>query len=146
MSNALATAPLLDAIRAAVLAAWGAMPISYGRPRTPISSTPYAVVIWDPVVVSFGGPAASVSNTSQTNEFTIVGRFPFPTDPTQVIDLQRVAQANALIAQLQGSATFAGIGMNPLVTKIDGSDLADPNEKAYELTLTFVVVTQASHH
>jgi len=146
MSNAIQTATLLDAIRATVLAAWGAMPISYGKPRTTISATPYAVICWNYVDVSFTGIAASFSNPAQSNSFTIIGRFPFPSDPTQVIDLQRITQANALIAQLQTAATFAGIGMNPLVTKIDATDLADPNEKAYELTLTFVVQTQASHH
>lgn len=146
MSNALQTPTLLDAIRVAVLAAWGTMPVSYGRPRTPIGSVPYAVVCWDAVHVSFNGVAAAASSPSQTNSFTIIGRFPFPTDPTQVIDLQRVTQANALIAQLQTSSTFAGIGMNPLVTRVDASDLADPNEKAYEITLTFVVATQATHH
>jgi len=146
MSNALQTAALLDAIRGAVLAAWGTMPVSYGRPRTPLAATPYAVITWDPVSVSFAGLAGSVGNTSQLNAFTIIGRFPFPSDPTQVIDLQRVTQANLLIALLQTASTFAGIGMNPLVTQIDASDLADPNEKAYEIRLTFVVVTQASHH
>ena len=146
MSNALATATLLDAIRAAVLSAWGTMPISYGRPRTPIASVPYAVISWESVQVSFTGGSATLTNPSQSNRFRIVGRFPFPSDPTQVIDLQRITQANALIAQLQASATFAGIGMNPLVTEILASDLADPNEKTYELSLTFVVLTQASHH
>jgi len=146
MSNALQTATLLDAIRAAVLAAWGTIPVSYGAPRTPIVPAPYAVVCWDAVEISFTGPAAAFSNPGQTNRFTIIGRFPFPSDPTEVIDLQRVTKANALIAQLQTAATFAGIGMNPLVTRVDATNLENPNEKAYEITLTFVVQTQASHH
>ena len=146
MSNALQTAPLLDAIRSAILAAWGTMPISYGMPRTPIASAPYAVIYWDEVRVSFTGFGATFSNPAHANTFTIIGRFPFPSDPTEIIDLQRVSQANALIAQLQTAATFAGVGMNPLVTKVDGSNLANPNEKVYELRLTFEVLTQATHH
>ncbi len=146
MSNALQTAALLDSIRAAVISAWGTMPISYGRPRVPIAAAPYTVITWESVDVSFTGTSATLANPNQTNRFTIIGRFPFPTDPSQVIDLQRVERANTLIAQLQNGATFAGIGMNPLVTKVEASNLADPNEKAYEFTLTFVVVTQATHH
>jgi len=146
MSNALQTAPLMDAIRAAVLAAWGAMPISFGAPRTPIVPAPYAVILWDTVEVSFTGFAASLANPAQSNSFTIIGRFAFPSDPSEVIDLQKVTQANALIAHLQVAPPLAGIGLNPLVTKIDSKGLADPNEKAYEITLTFVVQTQATHH
>jgi hypothetical protein len=145
MSNALATASLLDAIRAAILAAWGTMPISYGPPRTPLATTPYAVVLWDTVVISFDGPGGSIGNPSQQNSFSIIGRFPFPSDPTQIIALQKVSQANALIAQLQSGPSFASVGLLPLVTKVDATEPDDPNEKVYEITLTFSVVTVASH-
>jgi len=145
MSNALLTFTLRDAVRTAVLAAWGSVPISYGKPRMPIGA-PYAVVQAGKVAVSFDGPAATVTNTSQENSFTIVGRFPFPTDPTQVIEDQKVTLANALIAQLQASGGFAGVGLAPLVSGIEWSESDDPNEKVFEVTLQFRVMTQASHH
>ena len=146
MSNALLTFSLRDAVRTAVIAAWGSIPISYGKPRMPIATTPYAVVQAGKVAISFDGPAATVTNTSQENSFTIIGRFPFPTDPTQVIEDQKVTLANALIAQLQASGGFAGVGMAPLVGAVEWSEGDDPNEKVFEVTLQFRVMTQATHH
>ena len=146
MSNGLLTSTLLDAIRSAVLAAWGSMPISYGPPRLPGLSAPYAVVCWDSVEVSFTGFGASFSNAAQVNRFTIIGRFPFPSDPTLVIDLERITLANALIGQLQTGSTFAGVGMNPLVTKVVPTNLGNRNEKVFELTVEFEVRTVVSHH
>ena len=146
MSNALQTASLLDAIRAAVVAGWGSIPISYGAPRTSILPAPYAVVLADAVEVSFTGVGASFSSPSQLNRFTIIGRFPFPSDPTMILDLERVTKANALIIQLQVGSTFAEIGIHPLVTSVSFSTLANPNEKVYDVTLTFSVTTLATHH
>jgi hypothetical protein len=145
MSNALATTTLLDGIRAAVLTAWGTMPISYGPPRTPILSTPYAVIQWDTVVVSLDGVGSAIGNPSQRNSFTILGRFPFPTDPTQIIALQKVIYANLLIAQLQSGPEFSSIGILPLVTTIDATEPDDPNERVFEVTLTFEVFTLATY-
>lgn len=146
MSNALLTATLLDAIRVCVVAAWGNLAISYGQPRTPLAA-PYCVIYADSVGVSFGGQLSTVGNTSQENSFTINGRFAFPSDPTQIIDLLKIGQANNLIGQLQASSTFAGgTGLYPIVTMIDFTEPDDPNERAYEVTLTFAVLTQASHH
>ncbi len=143
MSNQLSTSSLLDAIRAAVVAAWPAMPISYGRPRTPLTA-PYCVIRADSVQVDFRGAAATLGNTNQANAFTILGRFPFPTDPTQIIELQRVTLANDLIAQLQLAETFAGTGMQPIVASVEWSDSADPNERMFDVALKFSVITQAS--
>jgi hypothetical protein len=109
-------------------------------------TAPYAVVSWNSVHVSFTGRGASLVNPTQNHRFTIVGRFPYPIDPAEVVDLQRVGKANLLIAQLQGAASFAGIGMFPLVTQIDSARLGSPDEKVYEVTLVFEVQTLASHH
>ena len=145
MSNTLATAALLEGIRAAIVSAWGSMAISYGPPRVPVSSTPYAVVQWDTVAISFEGMGGTVGNVSQRNSFTIVGRFPFPSDPSQIIALEKVSLANALIGQLQTGPSFASVGLMPLVTKVDASEPDNPNEKVYEITLTFEATTIATH-
>lgn len=145
MSNAIQTAVLLDAIRSAIVAAWPAMAISYGAPRTPVAA-PYAVVSADSVAVSFTGVSASLLGTSQENRFSIVGRFPFPSDATSIIELQKVSYANELIAQLQSGGSFASIGMFPLVKGIDFSESDDPNERVFEVTLLFSVITMATHH
>ena len=143
MSNQIQTATLLEAIREAVVAAWPAMPISYGSPRVPLA-TPYCVVQATSVLVSFTGRLATVGNTSQSNSFSILGRFPFPADPSQVVLLQKVSYANALIAQLQASATFAD-GAYPLVNSVEFSELDDPNERVFEVLVWFSVETQGSH-
>jgi hypothetical protein len=145
MSNALQTSALLEAIRAAVVTAWGSIPISYGAPPEAITA-PYAVIFADSVEIEFGGAVGTMGNTSQSNSFTIWGRWPFPSDPTQVIELQKISYANALIAQLQSAANFAGIGMFPIVSGIDFTEPDDPNERVFEVTATFHVITQASHH
>ena len=148
MSNALQTAALVSAIEAAIQTAWGtptAIPVSIGQPRLPFASTPYSVILWEPVEVSFGDRVGSMTNTNQANTFTIIGRWPFPADKTQTIDLLKVSKANALIAQLQPGPSFAG-GMFPLVTRIESAEPDDPNEKVYEVTMTFTVYTIAAHH
>lgn len=145
MSNAILTASLLDAIRVCVLGAWGAVTVDYGQPRT-ARVAPYAIVYADSVAVSFGGLVSTVTNTSQENNFTIVGRFPFPGDSTDNIELEKIAKANAFIALAQASGGFATVGMFPIVTGVDFTEPDDPNEQVYEVTLTFSVLTQASHH
>ena len=144
MSNQIQTAVLLDAIRSAVIAAWPTMPICYGSPRLPLTA-PYCVVQATDIGISLSGRVATVGNTSQVNRFSILGRFPFPSDASQVILLQKVSFANDLIAQLQAAGTFAG-GVYPLVTSVDFSEADDPNEKVFEGVLGFSVETQASHH
>jgi len=145
MSNALNTAALLEGIRLATLTAWGSIPISYGPPRVPITSLPYGVVTWNRVEVDRNGPGSTVGRNSQKNLFTILGRFPFPADPTEVIDLQKVNLANSLIAQLQTGPEFASIGLQPLVISVDSGETDRPSERAFEVTLTFEVFTVADH-
>ena len=145
MSNALATSTLMEGIRSAVVTAWGILPISIGRPRVPIAALPYAVLIWNRVDISSDGPGSSLGISSQKNRFTIIGRFPFPTDPADIIDLEKVSRANSLIAALQSGPDFAEIGFQPLVTSVESTEPDPPSEKAYEVTLTFEVSTVASH-
>lgn len=141
MSNALQTAALLEAIRAAAIAAWSVGSVDYGQPRT-VRTLPYAIVYWDAVEQSF----ETVSTLQQVNRFRIIGRFANPASTTDYIDLQKVIKANAMIAQLQSGATFASIGYLPIVTSIDPSESDPVDEGAYEITLTFEVRTECSHH
>jgi hypothetical protein len=143
--NGILTGSILPAVKAAVVAAWGDIPISYDRPPRMPLATPYALVLWDKVDISFSGRGAGVGSPGQDNTFTIVGRFPFPSDPTQPVALQKVDQANLLIAQLQTGEMFAGLGMLPLVTSVDpGSD--DGSNNLYEVVLTFNLKTVVFHH
>ncbi len=144
MSNAVTIAPLLEGIRSAIVAAWPAMPISYGQLRMPLHQVPHAIVLWDRVTIDFKGTGASLRRPSQRNSFTILGRFPFPEDATQWIALEQVARANELIALLQASPEFAGIGVLPLVTEVrPQTQFSD--DQTYEVTLIFEVTTTASH-
>jgi hypothetical protein len=117
------------------------MPISYGRPRLPLAA-PFCVISASAVSMAYIGTLATLTSTHQRNEFVIIGRFPFPSDPTQIIELQKVTLANELIGSLQGSNVFAGVGLYPLVTKVDWADPDDPDEKVFEVALTFEVLTQ----
>lgn len=151
MSNALQTTALLAAIKTAVVTAWGNIPVTYGPPKLAAGvglseQAPFCEVLWEAVDVSFAGLGGSVQSPSQANTFTIHGTFPFPEDPTQPIDIEKVTQANLLIAQLQNGPGFAGIGLKPLVTKIDPADHHATTDGVYDLTLTFITYTLASHH
>ena len=141
MSYLLQTPALLEAVRAALISAWGDMPVSYGAPRVPISPAPYAVVHWDAVEMSYSGLGATLGSPSQKNLFTVIGRFPFPSDPTEIISLLKVSQANALITQLQALPEFAGVGVLPLVSRVDATEPDDPNERVFEVSISFSVVT-----
>jgi hypothetical protein len=143
MPNNLAIEALLTAAKSAIGVAWPGVPIFLGQPRT-TAAIPYAVLAWTGTQVSFSGIGAGASQVSQRNTFRIVGRFSFPTDPTQQVELLKATQANAVIAQLQPSAAFGG-GMLPLVTEV-ATDAKAPAEAAWELTLTFEVITLAEHH
>lgn len=147
MSNALQTRALITGIEAAIQIAWGPnFPIAVGQPRVPFAQNSFAVILWEPVTIEFGGKVGSVSRPGQFNVFTITGRWPFPADKTQILDLLKVDKANLLIAQLQMGPVFANIGGFPLVTGVSPSETDDPNEKVYEVTLTFSCYTIADHH
>lgn len=141
MSNAIQTRALLTAIVSAISTAWD-VPVDLGRPLT-TRALPYCLVKWESVEVSFSGLGATMKRPSQKNTFTIEGRWSLPSDGTQV-DLAKVDRANELIAQLQASATFATVGLLPLVTAVDNPD--DVQEGAYGVKLSFEVTTLADHH
>ena len=143
MSNQIPIRPLFAAIVTAIKAAW-ACPTLPGKPRVP-TAVPYAVVDWNNTAISFSGIGASVTRPSQINTFTITGRFAYPIDPTQTLLLEMGDRGNELIAALQTSADFAGIGILPLVTNVTPAD-DTPDEGVYDVAVTFEVVTLADHH
>lgn len=146
MSNALQVETLITGIETAIQTAWGNIPVQIGSPRVKLPQPPYALIYWDEVGVAFGGKLATFTNTTQTNTITVIGRWPFPSDDTVIIDLEKLVQANLFIAQFQAAGSFAGIGLYPIVSKITSTESDDPNEKYYEVTLVCECVTQASHH
>ena len=109
-----------------------------------LASAIFAIVTPAEVVVTFNGPGAGLKGPSQRNSFLIAGRWAFHIDRTE-IDLAKIDRANELIAELQSSANFAGIGMLPLVTRVEPGSGA-PAQGFYEVVLRFEVITLASHH
>ena len=145
MSNALVVPTLFNALVAAVNTAWSNPIIEFGRARTK-QGIPYARIWWEQVTVEMSGTTATLLGTNQTYNFGILGRFPFPTDPTQIVELLKVDKANELIALIQTGANFATIGVLPIVHTIDPGEQDDPGEGAYEVTLMFQCYVQATHH
>jgi hypothetical protein len=143
MSNALSIESLLSTLQTAISEAWPGVPLFLGQPRVS-APTPYAALTWARTTVSFDGLGAGISQMSQKNVFRIVGRFPFPADPSQQVEALKATQANALIAHLQPTSEF-GVGILPLVTEI-ATDLKAAPEGIWEVALTFEVITLADHH
>jgi hypothetical protein len=142
--NGILTATLLAQLKVDIRAAWGDPPIYYRKQKIARPAN-YAIIRWLPVAVSFKGEGASVSSPSQHNWFEIFGRFTF--DPTsEQSDLLKITRANDLIALLQTGADYAGIGLLPLVTRVDPQDEEEAPEGTYDLTLTFECFTTAPHH
>ena len=146
MSNSLPIRTLLAGIVTAVNSAWnGLSSISLGEPRTP-QSLPYAVIDWNSSGVSFSGTGATVQGPAQHHSFGIIGRFAYPSDPTQEILLLKSDYVNQLIAQLQTGANFAGIAILPLVSEINPAETDPVSEGAFEIAVTFECVTLGTHH
>lgn len=146
MSNALQTMELLTAISAAVVRGLGPITVDYDDPPRLPREPPYALVLWKPVEISFDGPGASASMMAQTNTFEVRWIKAMPADPAERITPLKIADANAIIAQLQAASRFAGIGFLPLVIGVDPGESYSPTEPVYEGCLTFRVQTVANHH
>jgi hypothetical protein len=146
MSNAVATDAFLEAIRAAIVTAWGPITVDYGIPRLPVSEgAPLAVVIPESVQMEFSG-LGSTNSVQQSNTFTIIGRFPDPSDHSANIVLEKITKVNALIAKLQAGTNFTSYGYLPLVRSVDFAEQDDSGEGMYEVELTFSVMSEADHH
>ena len=154
MSNALQTLALVTAITTAIQTAArtflnteaeNPIVVYRGQPLTQVT-IPCAIIDVPGVEISLSGFAASVANPSQENSFKIIIRQPFPSDETLILNA-KIATANAVIAQLQTSATFAGIAGRPLVTHVDlGREKDNYSTRVYEVELDFSCFTIASHH
>lgn len=144
MGASIQTATLLEALRVAIRAAWQDITVDYGEPAT-VRPLPYAVITVEGVTQSFDGPGASLSHVSQENRFRIVGRWPLPTDPADIVLLEQIDRANELINLLQPGSAFS-IGMLPIVSMIDPTPIGRPSEGKYEVALTFTCYTDGPHH
>lgn len=142
--NGIQTTTLLAQLKADIRAAWGDPPIYYRKQKV-AGPAPYVVLQWLPVEVAFDGFAASATNPSQHNAFAIIGRFTY--DPSsEQSDLLKIDRANDFIARVQTGAAYAGIGLLPLVTRIDPQDLEPDSEGTYDLQLFFQCFTIVEHH
>lgn len=154
MSNAVPTQGLLDDLESAVQAAWGAIPVSWNDPKLPIAGAQgnvpapngYAVIDASGLDISFSGQAATMLQTNQENSFQILGRFPWPSDPTTLIMVAQIEKANLLIGQLQSGPNFGDGGLLPLVTAVDYTQKGSNSDRMYEVAMIFTVVTRADHH
>jgi len=158
--NGIQTQALLGAIESAIVAAWAPpgdspkFPVSWSDPRLPIGgadglvSAPdgYAVIRPLAVQMSFSQQAAAVGTVNQENSFEILGRFPWPSDPSVLILTSQISAANALIAHLQTGPSFASIGLLPLVSRVGFIESGEPNNAYFDVSLRFDVVTRNPHH
>jgi hypothetical protein len=133
MSNALPTTALRDAVAAAVLAAWSPASIDYGKPKTPITVFPCAIILTTEPQTTI----ETAVSIQVVQEFTIVGRWHFPGASTTLVEESKDARFNELQAQLITGPTFAAGAYLPQLTTGSWDEMDDIPESAYELTATF---------
>lgn len=141
MGNAFQGREVLSALVPAVQDAWGLSRVALRQPRTRQLDLPYAVIWFDAFGADFGG----VQSVLQSLRFGILGRFPFPTDSSLNVELEKLDRVNEVIAVLQTGPTFGG-AMLPLVTRADFGETDSPTNAAYEVTVFFEVTMTADHH
>lgn len=145
MSNAFAADAVLTELAEAVQGAWSVSQVALRAPRTRQLHLPYAVIRIEELGANRDGPLASLGRVEQTMKFGILGRFPFPTDPSLNVELEKLTRVNELVAALQTGATFAD-GSFPLVTRADFREEDSTLNAAYEVAATFELRVSAPHH
>lgn len=136
-----------EQIRLDAVAAWtsGDAPIGvhYSRPRLAKGSGgyPYSLIL----LKSFRQLKAGLKRVEQTYQYeiTYVGALP----ASGVLDTQKVAIANALVAQVMSTTLYAGLQCTRMVTEVlfqDGQ--VEANETpVYEVTVIFEIKADASY-
>lgn len=131
-------AELREAIREAILTAWSVEKIHYGSVQLPQTVTPYAVVRLDSVPMEW----LSVTDVEQRYRYECALVDKWAVDA--VLEDVKVTKANALIAALMTSETFATYGMTPLVSQVAFEESDDPNEPLFMVQVDFEVVVHAT--
>jgi hypothetical protein len=148
----------LDAITAYVYLAWtgdDAPKKTYrGEPRTVAVALPFVSIIPEAVQSGFDQELGTLADVGQTNAFTIIGRFPIPSDPDVAIPDEQTRLANLLIGQLQSRPDFylpaygenpeVALGNLPLVSTVDFSSY-DLKEGYFDVTLSFSFISESPH-
>ncbi|GEM_PF-3932306 len=129
-----------DAITDDVIAAWGLVDASdtiyYGKPRSGPNNGPYAVIRLSSVPMDWVG----VRTVEQSYSFAVTYRAPWPTDDDSWnVELAKEDKANAFLSQISQGATYAAIGLMPLLTGVEFDESYEVEERWYELTVTFSV-------
>ena len=145
MANGFRGREILAALVPAVQAAWGLHRVAIRRPRTRQLDSPYAVVWFESYSSQFGGDAGTFRKVQQTLRVGILGRFAFPADTSQNVELEKLDRVNELVATLQAAPTFAG-AILPLVSEVKFDEVDSPANAAFEVTLFFDLTTTADHH
>lgn len=149
MSNALQIPTVLDALIAAVTAAWGSS-ITIDEdsvPRT-LQQLPFVTLNWTEVDISLNGLNSAFNQTNHMYQVEIIYFFASPPAlGTNQGKISRVKStyASELIAQIQTSSTFAGLNY-PIIAHVSARDIEPPFEGASTLRLVFVGQGQASYY
>lgn len=136
---------ILQAVRAAAQAAWGVEKVYMGPPAQRVTSLPYITLKLVGWKQDFSGAAASLTQTNATVTISIIGRFPFPTDPTERLQSVKLDRLGILLAHIQAGSSLAG-GMLPIITGARFSESDTATNGAYEIEATFQAFTRAPHH
>lgn len=131
-------AELREAIRQAVVSAWNPEKIHYGSVQLAQATAPYAVIRLDSVPMEWLTP----TDVEQRYRYEcwLVDRW----SADAVLEDVKAERANALIAALMTSPTFATYGMQPLVSQVAFEESDDPQEPLYMVQVDFEVVVHST--
>lgn len=127
---------LYEAIRADVVAAWGADSVTFGLPQIEPTALPYAIVSLGSVSMA----PSSITTIEQTYEFACMCVDAWGTDPDWNIELAKESRANALITRLMANPIYAGVGILPQILSVMFDESDDATQPFYYVTVTFSVV------
>lgn len=111
---------LKDQLAADIREVWAdTKEVYFGIPRIEIEETdlPVTIVLLDQLTNDPGGEATTAKQCHQAWEFAIVRVFKVPPIEENLQDA-KVALADPLVARLESSTNYAGVGMFPTVTRI----------------------------
>lgn len=129
---------LREEIRKVIASAWTVSKIHFGSPMLAQTVTPYAVIRLDSVPMDW----VTVTDVEQRYRYEcwLVDKW----TADSVLEDVKVERANALIAGLMTSETFATYGMTPVVSQVAFEESDDPNEPLYMVQVDLEVIVHAT--
>lgn len=117
--------------------------VHFGWPQKPHQDTPYVVCLCPSVDQSFEDKAGSLNQLHQNWEWVVIYVDKVPGPDTNLIDF-KVEKANAFTLQVERNTTYAGVGMNPHVSRVDLEERWEfpQSETVCTTTITFKSFTR----